>query len=114
MATETKTTDCDYCGQIALCHEDGYGGKACKSCKPVPSWPENLQVALDAAIEAWDDDKDHPYHDPCVDNWRVARGSNAEEVAKYEHDEQHGCCGSYHQEIEVDGETLWVGFNYGH
>lgn len=25
-------TDCDYCGEIALVTEDGYGGKACRCC----------------------------------------------------------------------------------
>jgi len=25
-------TDCDYCGHISLCEEDGAGGKGCSSC----------------------------------------------------------------------------------
>ena len=26
-------TDCDYCGEISLCQDDGAGGKTCSSCK---------------------------------------------------------------------------------
>jgi len=25
-------TDCDYCGNISLCYEDGHGGKGCSAC----------------------------------------------------------------------------------
>ena len=26
-------TDCDYCGEISLCQDDGAGGTTCSSCK---------------------------------------------------------------------------------
>lgn len=31
--SQEYVTDCDYCGEIALCHDDGSGGTRCGSCK---------------------------------------------------------------------------------
>jgi len=30
-------TDCDYCGFIRMCNEDGAGGKGCRSCLDEPA-----------------------------------------------------------------------------
>lgn len=31
-ADEQYVTDCDYCGEMALCHNDNAGGTRCQSC----------------------------------------------------------------------------------
>ena len=31
--SEHWVTDCDYCGEMALCHNDNGGGTRCNSCK---------------------------------------------------------------------------------
>jgi hypothetical protein len=50
----------------------------------------------------------------CVDNLRVARADDAESVALYETQREHGCCGSHDEVVTVDGAEWWIGFNYGH
>lgn len=50
----------------------------------------------------------------CVDNWRVARKDNPEEVRAYETARDDGCCGFYDTEVLVDGVIFMIGCNYGH
>lgn len=71
-------------------------------------WTDNQVEAVYAFFDA-------PEHDQeCRDNLRMARASNVEECHHYEDMVHHGCCGSCDMEIEVDGEKILVGYNYGH
>ena len=48
-------TDCDYCGSIKLCTEDGAGGKGCRPCleepakEPMPRFEEGDRVDVQMA-----------------------------------------------------------------
>lgn len=77
-------------------------------------WPADLVQAVEGWFTTVEDDDDHPINDPCVDNWRYARADNADEVAAFEDAERDGCCGFFNTEIECDGTTIMLGFNYGH
>jgi len=60
------------------------------------------------------DGKDQPMYD-YMDNFRVARITDAEACIKYEERRKSGCCGSVDQVTEDGDGNLWlVGFNYGH
>jgi hypothetical protein len=60
------------------------------------------------------EDGDGPYE--YMDNFRVARKSNAEEVAAFEEQDRRGCCGSvnFERTDPQTGETWLFGFNHGH
>ena len=120
MAFEYKNcTDCDYCGEIKMVSDDGHGGKGCKGCLEEPGrtfrhWPAELVEAVETLFSSHDDDEDHPLNDPCVDNFRFARHSNAVEMAAFEDAKMHGCCGCWGEDVTVGDETISVGMNYGH
>jgi len=50
----------------------------------------------------------------CVDNCRIARKNDSNEVNAYEEARSEGCCGFFDMEILVDGEVFLIGCNYGH
>jgi len=52
----------------------------------------------------------------CVDNSRLARQSDAADMAEYETAANSGCCGFYEGEFgpSPEGHTYAFGFNYGH
>jgi len=79
------------------------------------NWPKTLRDAVNAEIDKWwNSEEGHPCQDQCCDNWRYARASNEEEVFNYEASAEEGCCGFFDTTIEVEGETIMIGFNYGH
>lgn len=49
-----------------------------------------------------------------VDNYRYAEKGNLEQEKKYRELKSKGCCGFYDTEMEVNGKTYLVGWNYGH
>jgi hypothetical protein len=50
----------------------------------------------------------------CDDNHRIALKGDAHDEARYQHQQQSGCCGEFDTEVEVDGVTWKIGCNYGH
>lgn len=71
-------------------------------------WTEKQREAVHAFFDAPENDQE------CRDNLRMARTSNADEVNQYYDQQNHGCCGFCDKELEVEGETILVGYNYGH
>ena len=55
-------------------------------------------------------EKTHDY----MDNFRVARLDNPEEMAEYKRRFQKGCCGFHDRIVEFDDGPWLIGFNYGH
>ena len=51
-----------------------------------------------------------------VDNFRLARKNNADEMKRYKAARENGCCGSHDAEIKLPWpiSNLLFGFNYGH
>lgn len=50
----------------------------------------------------------------CVDNERVADKSKKRQRKRFWKQAETGCCGSHYEEVELNGKTYMVGFNYGH
>jgi hypothetical protein len=50
----------------------------------------------------------------CVDNFRIAALDNRKDMKRYRKMEKRGCCGSFDQEVTVNGRKFMIGFNYGH
>lgn len=51
----------------------------------------------------------------CVDNIRVARDGDMDQMADYARRFHEGCCGFYDTfEIHPDGSVYLIGFNHGH
>ena len=51
----------------------------------------------------------------CVDNHRIARLDNPEELELYSQAQAEGCCGSEDVELTTqDGTKFLYGFNHGH
>jgi hypothetical protein len=49
-----------------------------------------------------------------IDNWRWADKGSPWEVVNYKEAYDSGCCGSWDEEVEFEGKTYLLGFNYGH
>lgn len=49
-----------------------------------------------------------------MDNFRVAKKDSPEDVKQYKALRKKGCCGFFDEELEIEGETYLVGFNFGH
>jgi hypothetical protein len=84
---------------------------------PVAGWPEDLQDAFAAKVEAfWANPASNVFD--CADTERACRlGNNLEEKA-FKEIEARGCCGSHEKNLEFDvpsGKvTVRYGFNHGH
>ena len=64
-----------------------------------------------AAIDEWEKGGEWDY----VDNHRIARLDNPQEVEEYHKAQAEGCCGFEDVELETkDGIKFLYGFNYGH
>jgi len=67
------------------------------------------------AVDQWMAENDPDgYSFDCADNHRYAVVGNQEQVDRYYELQSNGCCGFVDVELEVDGQTLLFGFNYGH
>jgi len=75
-----------------------------------PHWPEALQAATRKHLESLDLECRYEF----ADNFRFARQDNADEIRTYQNAYDHGCCGFYDTDLTVDGQTILIGFNYGH
>lgn len=53
---------------------------------------------------------EHEYND----NYRFAPIDDAEAVKEYHRQAEKGCCGSYDEQMEIDGRLFLFGFNWGH
>lgn len=53
-------------------------------------------------------------NDDCIDNRRFAFEDDAAAVARYEEQEQDGCCGFFDRRVQVNGRYALVGCNFGH
>jgi len=66
--SKSYVTDCDYCGEIALVTEDGYGGKGCRCC--LNRIEENDRRAeSDDDFDFVMDESEYNDHDFQRDNW---------------------------------------------
>jgi hypothetical protein len=74
----------------------------------IEAYPKSVQEKLEQLIAEVDD--------TCIDNERIARKSNINEVEKYKDYRWDGCCGFVDEEFTApeDGEIYLIGFNYGH
>lgn len=61
--------------------------------------------------EEWMVDK---IDDLCIDNLRFAYQDDPEALYLYEELRDEGCCGSFDEDIIVDGKPAQIGCNYGH
>lgn len=52
--------------------------------------------------------------DGCIDNYRFAFQNDKEGMDKYERQYNDGCCGSFDEEVKVNGRLATIGCNYGH
>lgn len=52
--------------------------------------------------------------DPCVDNERLAYIDDPDMMEDYEDTQVWGCCGSFDQEVIINGKQALIGCNYGH
>jgi len=48
------------------------------------------------------------------DNFRLARSNNLRQVAFFNYRRSQGCCGSFNEQVVLDGENFLLGWNYGH
>ena len=71
-------------------------------------WTDKQIEAVHAFFDAPENDQE------CRDNLRMARASNVEECNHYDNLVYYGCCGFCDKELEVEGEIIRVGYNYGH
>lgn len=53
-------------------------------------------------------------NDDCVDNERFAFEDDEEALRQYSDQERNGCCGSFDEDIIVNGRNATIGCNYGH
>lgn len=71
-------------------------------------YPKSVHEKLEQLIKEIDD--------PFVDNLRIAKKSNVNEVEKYKDYRWDGCCGFVDEKFTApeDNEIYLIGFNYGH
>lgn len=69
-------TDCDYCGSISLCHEDGSGGKVCTRCD-AEAHEHGHGLGLDDTYEGmneFDDDGPHDFDESMDGDFELWHG----------------------------------------
>jgi len=71
-----------------------------------------LSASQEQAIAKWWEENGDGYE--YADNFRHAIVGNVEQEQEYKRIYDGGCCGACDVLLEVDGETLMYGFNYGH
>lgn len=76
-------------------------------------WTERYGEAVADALHDWFEQNAYGKHDN-VDAVRAAKVGVYAEQVEYDAIQDGGCCGSVDVEIEIDGVTYAVGFNYGH
>lgn len=52
--------------------------------------------------------------DLCVDNERFAYYNDEKAMAAYDKQVDEGCCGSFDQDVVINGRLARIGCNYGH
>ncbi len=77
-----------------------------------PTVPEKVHKRIEEAIigKGTEDRPEYEY----TDNERAYKVGEVQWQAVFETKKEHGCCGCYEEEIEIDGEKWVIGFNYGH
>lgn len=53
-------------------------------------------------------------NDECVDNYRFAFEDDETAMVDYDRRRDSGCCGSFDEEVVVNGRNAVIGCNYGH
>lgn len=75
----------------------------------------DLTPAQKEAVDNWLEKEDPDgYRFECRDNFRYAVQGDEASLDLYETKRLSGCCGFVDEEFEVEGKTLYFGFNYGH
>lgn len=52
--------------------------------------------------------------DSCIDNYRFAWKDDSKAVLEYDGRVREGCCGSFDDEVIINGRVAMIGCNYGH
>jgi hypothetical protein len=77
---------------------------------PIADYGERIGRMLNGAMTRMAKDID----DPCMDNFRFSAMDRPGDLRRYRDRRASGCCGSYDQEITIDGRKFIIGCNYGH
>lgn len=75
------------------------------------AWPEGLKERVASVLSTfWAKNEDYQ----CVDNHRIARAGNPEEVSAYFEARKSGCCGQVDECWPMDETIVLYGFDHGH